>query len=454
MLVARLLTPEEIGTYALASGIIVIMAEFKILGAGEFLIRERNLSKENIKSALALTIIVSWSLGLAIIISAPYVSDFYSVEGLKNLFYILSIGFFFAPFISIPFSILTRDLRFLLLLKLQVFSASTNLLVTLVLIFFGFSYLSLAVGQLSSVLVQFIIINIFMRPSSMTYVPTFSGMKVVAKFGAFNSSANLLKRATVVMPDLLIGKFGTTFDVGIFSRGLGFIQFVSQTLIMGVNPVALPYLAQSKRDEGLIEDAYTKSSVLLGALVLPVLSVSAVASLPAIRLFFGDQWDSAAPLASWLALWAGFRSIHWFANDAFVAVYHEKVMVFKDLLIFFTLTVGVILTAPNLLDISKVFVLGGAFEIVLTSVLLKKYIGLTLINFYKKYASNFVIASACGLLTILISKVYEFDTAQPWKPAIAISLIMPPFWILLLFLFKNPLFLEIKKIANKIFFKT
>jgi O-antigen/teichoic acid export membrane protein len=36
MIIARLLTPEEIGTFAIASAIVMIMSEFRLLGAGAY----------------------------------------------------------------------------------------------------------------------------------------------------------------------------------------------------------------------------------------------------------------------------------------------------------------------------------------------------------------------------------------------------------------------------------
>src|SRR5690554_7371629 len=74
---------------------------------------------------------------------------------------------------------------------------------------------------------------------------------------------------------------------------------------------------------------------MLGGLIWPVLAVASVVSLPAIYLFFGDQWLEAAPYASLIAWWAIFRMVHWFSSDLLMARGFEKVMVIKEAVVFF-----------------------------------------------------------------------------------------------------------------------
>src|SRR5690606_42003822 len=64
MVIARLLTPGEIGTFAIASAIVMVMSEFRLLGAGAYLVREQELTEETRRSAPGLTVLISRSQGL------------------------------------------------------------------------------------------------------------------------------------------------------------------------------------------------------------------------------------------------------------------------------------------------------------------------------------------------------------------------------------------------------
>jgi O-antigen/teichoic acid export membrane protein len=445
IVVSRLLTPDEIGTFAVASAIVMVISEFRILGAGAYLVREAELTVEKVRAALGLTILISWGLGTLVFISAPFVAEYFDLPPVMTIFRILSLNFFLAPLVSIPFALLTRDLKFNLLFRAQVLGVTTNLFVTVSLIYAGLSYYSLAWGQTSSTVIQFILMTLFIRPDGMSYRPRLKGMREIASLGLFNSLANILRKATVIVPDLVIGKMGTIYQVGIFSRGLGFIQFVSQTLMMGISPVALPYLSGTRREGGDVRFAYRRASVLLGGMVWPALAVGSLASLPAIRLFFGDQWDAAAPLASWLAVWAALRSVHWFSNEVLLAVHHEKIMVFKDALVFVVLLAGIILAFSGGLErIAQIFVLVGILEVALISWVLRVYIDLPSLPFLRAWLPNIMISGGCALTTLGIKQLIDFSEAPPWQPAVLVVLILPPVWVLLLYLAKHPLFSEIK----------
>jgi O-antigen/teichoic acid export membrane protein len=444
MVVARLLSPEEIGTYAVASAIVVLVSEFRILGAAAYLIRESDLTEQKVRSALGLTIIMSWGLGLLVCLSASSVAAFYELPPIKPIFWILSISFFIAPFLSIADALLSRALSFNLRFRMQILGSVVAFIVVIVLITNGASYYSLAWGQTSATIAQFLFVAILLRPKKMSYRPLFSGLKPVFSLGIYSSIVNIIRRSTVVAPDLVIGKVGTTLEVSIFSRGLGFIHFVSDSLMASVNPVVLPYLSNTRREGGNVRAAYQRASVLLGGILWPVLIVASLCSLPAIRLFFGDQWDAAAPLAAWLAIWAALRSTHWFSNDVLLTLKKEKLMVAKELVVFILLLSGIIIAYPHGLErIAQIFVIVGLFEIVTITLLLRLYIGLEIVAFIRAFFPNLLIAGICAFVVLMIREWIDFEAAPAWKPILALVLIMPTVWFGGLWVFRHPLLVEI-----------
>lgn len=449
MLVSRLLTPDEIGTFAVASAVVMIMSEFRMLGAGGYLIRENELSVRKVRAALGLTILISWGLGGLILLLAVPVARFYDLPPLAGIFAILSVSFFIAPYISIPSSLYSRYMEFRIQFRIRLFATIVSFLSTIGFILFGFSYYSLALGQSLAALTQFLLM-LRWRPAEMLYRPSIYGMGAVASFGVFNSLANLLRKGTVTVPDMIIGKLGTTAHVAMFSRGLGLIQFLSQTLMMGVNPVALPYLSETRRNGGDLADAYIKASVLLGAVVVPVVGVAGVASLPAIRLFFGMQWDEAAGIAFWLSIWGMFRCVHWFSNDVLMAKGHERIMAAKELIFFTLLVPGIILAYPRGLEwVGIVFVFVGFIEVLVNSVVLHRLIGLSVLTFFSSWWRNLVLTLVCVALTLGIGKVVDFDSPQYWLPILVIAVVLPPVWLACLYLLRHPLYREVADLLKR-----
>ena len=443
MVVARLLTPEEIGTFAIASAIVMVMSEFRLLGAGMYLVRERELTREKIRSAMGLTVLISWGMGLAIWAVAPAIASLYGLEPITTVFRVLSLSFFLAPVISIPTALLTRDFLFRKLFVIRIITSLVNLVCTVSLILMGYSFYSLAWGYTLAVVAEFLLVY-FHRPEGMPWAPSFRHLAPIARFGIYNSLAGFFRRGVVTAPDMIIGKMGTTTQVGLFSRGLGFIEFVSQTLMMGVKPVVLPYLSEVQRNGNDINDAYIRASVLLGGLIWPILAVASVVSLPAIRLFFGDQWDAAAPFATLLAYWAMFRSVHWFSSDLLVARGLEKIMVIKDGALFSLYCTAIVLAFPSgLLAVAGGFVAVGFVDLLVTTGLLARFVDLRPMTLLIAWLRNGVLTGLCWGSAWSIYANGEVASTGVAKSFWVVALALPFVWLLVLYIVKHPLRLEV-----------
>lgn len=449
MVLARLLTPTEIGTFAIASSVVMLMSEFRMLGAGIYLIRERELTPQKIKSAIGLTIIISWALGAVIALGSPVMSSFYRIPEITLLFVILSVSFFLAPYISIPSALLSREYRYKQLLILQLTSASVNFCVTVALVLLGFSFYSLAWGISIANLAEFMLM-IKLRPTGTPWMPSLKDMGKVAKVGIYASVSNILRRSQTTAPDMVIGRLGSAGQVGIFSRGMGFVDFISQTIEMGISPVALPYLSNVKRQGGDMLAAYTKASTLLGSLVWPVLAVASLTTFPAIRVFFGNQWDAAAPIAAVLAYWALFRSVHSLSPPLLIASGKEALMVAKELLIFLLFIVSMIIVYPYGLEAVAWSLVGTSFtNLVLTSILLKYAIGLRLLSFYGAWIPNLVLSLVCWWTTWGIDQVIDFSVSAPIISIGYVAAILPIVWVVTAGLLKHDIYYEIRNLIAK-----
>lgn len=450
IVVARLLTPAEIGTFAIASAIVMVISEFRLLGAAAYIVREKTITPEKVRSSLGLTFLISWSMGIAIYLTAPYVAGFYELPPIETIFRILSLSFFLAPYISIPSAILSRSFSFKTLFYIKVSGTICAFASTVTLIMMGYSYYALAWGYTIGIMVSCITV-LFFWPDMAPAIPRFRGLKPVALLGIYTSVTNLFRKATITIPDMVLGKLGTTTQVGIYSRGLGFVDFLSQSLILGVGPVALPFLSKKRREGGDVEAAYIKASVLLSGLVWPVLAVASIASLPTIRLFFGNQWDAAAPLASWLAIWAALRSVHWFSNMLLPATDNERYMIGKEILVFSFYFCGVIVAFPYGLEgIAVSFVISGFIEMLISTLLLMKTNGLSPFRFFRAWLPTVYVTSACALVTWLTSFWVNFNSDAYWKAILTLLVILPWVWLGSLKISKHILYEEVMGLLIKI----
>lgn len=449
MIIARLLTPSEIGTFAVASSLIMIMAEFRVLGANAYLIREKELTDEKIRSSYGLTLFVSWAMGIAIIATAFPLASFFDIKELSWVFILLSLSFFVAPYISIPHAIISRKYKFGLISNIYIFAAIAQFLVTISLIFYGFSFYSLAVGNVVAVLVQATCF-LFASREVNVYRPKFSNMRDIAKVGIYTSLGHVIRKAQQTTPDMVIGKMGTPAEVGLFSRGLGLMVFVTETIMSGIYPVAAPYLADIKNRGDDVVKAYLNASQLITGVLWPVLAVGSVASLPAIRLMFGDQWDSAAPIASIVATWAMLRAPHVLAPQALITLGFESSMFLKELIVFLIFLSAIIAGYQKwgMHGVAYGFVVGGMADLIVSAWVTNRRMNLPIFKHIYCLVPSLLTTILCWAAVQGIAHLWPFNETKPLFSLLHIILVLPLTWILSLFIFRHPLRYELIKLAK------
>lgn len=431
VLIARLLTPTEIGTFAIASSVVMILAEVKLLGAGVYLIRADSLDDEKIRKAYGITFIMCWSIALILILGSSSLAEFFKESSLENVFFILACNFFLAPYISIPDALLVRKYLFKQISIISLISVLIQLVITLILISHGFGFMALAWGQFASMLVR-MILSLYLTRDVKVYKPSFNDICHIAKLGIYTSLAHVLRRFNYTAADLVIGRMGTPQEVGMFSRGMGYIDFIGKSFFEGVGAVAQPYMSDMKRQGNNMCSAYIKATVLLCSLLWPVLIVSGIAALPAIRLLFGDQWDSAAPIALLLSVWACIRIISFFSPAILISDGHESLLFKRDLLLFFILLSSLIILYPyGLTTLPYAFIFTSIVELFLTLYLLKFKFKLRFFNLFYELSKPLALAIGCLLSVLFLNLLYDFQEGSPLLIFLMIFMIMPPVWLTL-----------------------
>ena len=436
-IIARLLTPAEIGVFAVASSVTFLAIELRSLGIGQYLIRESSIDDEKIRRATGLMILVSWALAGIIIISAPVIARFYSEPALTYIFWIIAGTFILSPFSSVPYALLTRDMQFDKLFNVKLTSSLVRSGSTIVYILYDYSYYGLAMGTLTGAIAEFLAITYY-RDKQTPWLPLIKDIKQLINFGVLTSSANILQRFAQGIPDLVLGKVASMLDVGLFSRGFGLVLFVNKMIIMAVQPTVLPHLSEVKRAEKSIEDAYMKAATLQCVFSLPVLAVVNLAAEPMIFALFGNQWGVAVPIASILAIWAMLISIHGFLPQALLAVHHEKIMFWKELSVFIFRLIAIIVTSSfGLVFIAWGLVLSGLFELLISVFIVQRVFKLSVWNQIQVFLPTLFVTIFCWISLWFIFNAIDMSSEQAWYSLLKVAFFSIICWALLLKLSKH-----------------
>jgi len=295
VIIARLLTPEEIGLYSVAIAVIGIAQILRDFGIGSYLIQERELTDERIRTAFTITMIVSTTLFVVVLGAAEPAAWFYDDERLTGILRLLSINFLLIPFNSTTMSLLKREMRFGLLALFGILASVVGTGSAIGFALAGAGYNALVYSSIIST-VTLVLAGAVYRGSEFVLRPTLAEWRRVTGFGSQVALTNVLGHIAGNMNDLVVGKALGFTAVGILSRAQGVMNLFHRDMMGAIRSVAYPAFADSSRRNADMEDIHNRSITAVTAIAWPFYGFFALYPLESLRFLFGPQWDDAAPL--------------------------------------------------------------------------------------------------------------------------------------------------------------
>lgn len=312
MIIARLLTPEDIGLYGVAAALMAVAHIVRDFGISSYLIQEKHLTEDHKRTAFTLTLIIGITLFAITRFIAEPVAAFYEDERMIEILLVMSVNFLIIPFNATTISLLMRDMNFPSLFWIRAIASVTEATTAITLALNGFGYMSLAWAALVNTSTLAIILLIY-KPKEYWYFPTLSKWRKVLSFGAQASLSNMIFRSFMYVNDIVIGKVLNFAAVAILSRASGIMFMFDRDFMQAIQNVAYPAFAQANRENADLENAHTRSTAALTAIAWPCYGFLSLYALETVRFLYGHQWDAAAPLIPVFCL-AGAVAAMWKLN--------------------------------------------------------------------------------------------------------------------------------------------
>lgn len=319
VVLARLLSPDDIGIFSMSAVLMAVAHVFRDFGVTSYIKREKELTTESLRNALGVLLVTSWSMAGAMYISAPYWAEFFREARVVPVVQVLALGFVFIPFGAIPLAIITREMavgkwaRITAVTSVVFFASSVGLALA------GFGPMTMAWANLVNIIVTGLMARWAMaRP--LPWLPAFGQLKSIVHFGLGNLLTSLLKAADNALPDVLLGRWMSPAAVGLFSRANSTVNMVSTALLPTVNYFALPYMAKVHHANGPVAGEYLRASSLINSLILPALAAIAVLAHDIVSFLYGTAWLGAVPAIPWLCLAFAVSSLFTLSAPALLGV--------------------------------------------------------------------------------------------------------------------------------------
>lgn len=295
VVLARLLTPAQVGLYSVALAIISVTQVIRDFGLVSFLIQKKDLTADHISTAWAMALILGGSLFLAVELGAPFIGDFYNDASLTNIARIVAINFMILPLNSVCLALLRREMNFKTVMRLNLSGALLSTLATIAMAWAGMGAYALAIGAVLNNAIIGVGLLLVGAASRLLW-PTLRTWREILKFGGPVTFANVITSITMDVNDLVVGKVMGFHAVATVSRAQGLMNLFHRDFMNAVRNVAYPAFSKSHRNQEDVDEKFIASVTNVTAIAWTFYGFAGLFPLEVLRLMFGPQWDMSAPL--------------------------------------------------------------------------------------------------------------------------------------------------------------
>lgn len=299
IILARLLSPDDIGVFSMSAVLIAIAHTFRDFGVASYLKREEVLTDQTIRTARGVLYTTSWSMALLMYLSSAFWARFFNEPRVEEVVHVLALGFVFIPFGSIPQAIMNRELNVVQSSKVAAVSTAVYFIASVSLALLGFKHMTMAWANLVNILASGLGYNLFLG-RRLPWMPSLSGWRSMVSFGTANVLTALCKVINTSIPDLLLGRLSVAADVGFFSRATSTVNMAGKVIEPSIAFFTLPYMARIHHTTGNVSTDFLRAGSIINSVLLPVLAWVALMANDIVLFLFGEQWLAAVPAIPWL----------------------------------------------------------------------------------------------------------------------------------------------------------
>jgi len=295
LLLARLVGPDAYGLVGMVTIFTGFGGLFVELGLGAAVIQRRELKDEQISAAFWLNLGMGAFLAGVVALAAPLMARFYHEPQLTSIAQVSALTFVFAALGTVQSALLSREMRFGALSKIDIVSSVLSGIVGLALALHGFGAWSL-VGQSLS-------LTVFRTAGlwrSSNWLPQrafrLGPIRDFASFSGYLFGFNVFNYWVRNADQMLIGRFVGSQALGLYSRAYQLMTFPVYQISGFAGTVMFPVLAGVQGDKARVRSIYLRSIGTLHLIAAPVYAGLMAVADTFVAAVLGERWMGLVPI--------------------------------------------------------------------------------------------------------------------------------------------------------------
>lgn len=298
--VARILSPDDFGVYAVALAVHVVVTSMAELGMASAIARSALEPEEIAGTVVSISIGVSLLLAALMATGAHLIADVLGVPEAAGPIRVLAISLALTGVFAVPGAQLTREFR-----QDRIFLATVAGFVpaNVVLVVLAATTGGADAFAWSRVVGQLVMGAVFVASLSRHYRPEWRRQMVgpLLRFGLPLSMANLVNWSLLNADYLILGRLVDAAAVGVYMVAFSVANWATAVLGSVLNGVVVPAFGRVGDQRDRLSELLVSSCRLVALVTLPIGAVSAGLASDLIGTVFGRTWLDATPVLVVLA---------------------------------------------------------------------------------------------------------------------------------------------------------
>ena len=289
VVLARYLSPKEVGVAAVAFAIIGVVSLFQQLGLPSLIVREEVLTDDISSTAFTVNALVTVFLSAAIALISFAGASFLRDAGVQQALLVLAISPLFGIFAFLPSAHLERAGHFKALALIGTIGGIVSASATIFFAILGFSYMSVAYAQvLSSAVTAVILMTVGCE--HIRHRIGFRAWRRITNFSFQMLVVSGINTASQRLSEIVLGRLLGLTALGLFNRANGINGLIWNNIHLAAGRVILVDYAELHRQGVPLRERYLHTVAIVTGLLWPAFAGLAVVARPFILLVYGEAW--------------------------------------------------------------------------------------------------------------------------------------------------------------------
>lgn len=301
IILARLLSPEDYGLVAMPLIFLQIAQVFIDSGFSNAIIRKPDLKEEDLSTAFYFNIGVGVISYVILFTCSPLIANFYNTPQLSSILKVTALATLFTPLCAVQQAILTIKLNFRKQALITLIAQLVTGIVGIGMAYSGYGVWSLVISQAVASLIR----TVLLWCMSGWYPKTGwskESFNYLWGFGNKLLGVGLIDCLYQNIYTLVIGKFYTKAELGLYTRGHGLAHLPTNIYNSVIKRVTFPVLSSVQDDDERMMLIFRKVYSTTSFVIFPLMLSMAGMAKPLVSVLLSEKWLGMVPYFQILCL--------------------------------------------------------------------------------------------------------------------------------------------------------